>query len=124
MHQITMRGVQFQPFAPRRQRPLRRRDKFLLHTGDFLQAHRARNLGQVTAKGQRAGGNDWPAAVLVRQMGAPFPWARGGGFAARVRDLNPRHRPMLFQKTIDAGHRLDVLVRPDAGITGRDAAFR
>jgi hypothetical protein len=31
---------------------------------------------------------------------------------------------MLFQKAIDAGYRLDVPVRPDAGITGGDPAFR
>jgi hypothetical protein len=53
-------------------------------------------------------------------MGTPFLWARGGGFAARVRDLNPRHRSVLLDKAIDAGHRLDVSFRPDAGVTKRN----
>ena len=57
-------------------------------------------------------------------MRAAFPRQRGGRLAARVRDLDARHRAVFFDESRDAGERLDVFVRPQAEAARRDAAFR
>ena len=46
-----------------------------------------------------------------------------GRLAARVCDLDSCHRPVCFQKTIDARQRFDVFLRPQTGATGRDPTF-
>ena len=115
--------VRFQPLAPRRQRPLRRRDKFVLHTGDFLQAHRARNLGQVTAKGHALGAMTGQPPSSSARWAPPSHGRAAEALRPACAILNPRHRPCSFRKRLMRATGSTCL-SPDAGITGGDPAFR
>ena len=123
MDQVTVRGVQFQKFAARGQRPPGSRGKFTLHQCDVRLGHGPRDLWQFAPERQRAGCNSFPAAVGVRQVRASVPRPRGGGFAAGVCDLNSGHGAVFLKEATDTRDRFDVFVRPDAGVAGGDAAL-
>jgi hypothetical protein len=95
-----------------------------LHSLDFSFGHRVRNLVERVAKGNCAGANDRPAALVIRKMRAARPGNGGGSLAPGMGDLDAGHCAMLFQKMGDACERFDVLFAPKPQATGRDTPFR
>ena len=122
--QVTVRRVQLQPFKARRQRAFRGGDKIILHAEDVCLGHGARDFCQRITERDCARRNRGPAALRLGQMRAAVPRQIGGRLAARVRDLNARHRAVRLYKFRDACERRDVFFAPETEAARRDAAFR
>ncbi len=56
-------------------------------------------------------------------MGNDF-MPRGGGFAVRMRELDTWNRAVFSQEMIYPSDRIELFVRPDARVAGRNPAFR
>ncbi len=122
VQQIAVGVVNLDQPKAGRQRPTRGR----LERGDdlvdacFVQCRRH---GVAHIEGHRAGADDRPAAGGGRpQAGSASPGQIATGLPARVGQLNAGHRSLRFDEAGDPRQRLDMLVAPDAQITGRDPA--
>jgi hypothetical protein len=78
----------------------------------------------ILSERHRAGRDRLPSAVACRDSSATFPGNPTTRFSARMRNLDPRHRTLVFNKRRDLGQFLDVFIFPDAQITRRDPAPR
>src|SRR5690554_270552 len=122
MQQVTVRSVNFQNLEARLQRSARGS----LEGGDDavdtgrVQRFRCR---RAFIEGLSARPYYRPAALLVAQCGATLPGQIGAGLATRMRKLDSRNRALTLQEADNARQRLDVLIRPNAEITRRDATL-
>jgi len=123
MGQVAVGGVQFEPFITGRQCAAGRGDETGADPGDIFRVHRARGFGQLAAKGEGTRRDDRPTAIVVGQLRSAIPRASGGGLAAGVGDLDAGRGAVLLDEPVDEQQGLDVLVIPQPGTAGRDAAL-
>ena len=96
-----------------------------LDSGDVVQGHGCRHIGQMRAEGHGRRGDGLPAARIVRSnMVVAFPGTVGAGLAPGVGDLDTRHRATGLDRAGNTGHALGLLVIPQPGASGADAPFR
>ncbi|MNY01323.1 hypothetical protein D3C86_1338510 [compost metagenome] len=123
--EIPVGEVQLQPLEAGFQRALGGGHEVSLHTGDVVQRHRLRHLGQMGAERHGGRGDGRPAArIVLGDMVVAFPGPVGAGLAAGVGDLDAGHGTAGLDGGGDARHAGHLLIVPETGAARGDTAFR
>src|SRR6185312_13092934 len=123
VNQIPVRRMYLDDVKPRLPRPRRSPRKRLNDGGNLPLRQRSRRLIAVVER-HRTGRHNRAPPRRRREWLPPFPRPRRRSFAAGVRELDPRDRPLRAQKPRDPRERFDLFVLPEPEILRTDPPAR